>query len=498
LLYAVVPGSGDLNNGVFALGTPQAGNAGIPNPKYILFAPRGGIAWQFMPKSVMRLGFGWSYNRATIGQSIGTFQNVLANSVDYRDTSFAYLTSNAVSRLSPKTFGAAIPEKNQVPTIYDYSFSIQRELPSGLLLDLAYIGNMQRHQYITFNMNSVPAGTSWQTQYIDSRLAGNNFAGSVSASNPGALAGTRNVDSNLMRPYLGMGSLNLLAPVGNNYYNSFQASLIKRYATKGLSFQAVYTLGRLISGSENVGLWGTNWKDYTGYTASGDRLHNLTINYTYDIPNLAKKLGWDKGAARQVFADWSMTHMISYISGAATSPSFTLRYANTTQSVANLNSIFTGSPDLAPRLQISVDPNTGSRNQTQWFDLSAYTVPNISTDATGTLNTLFSPGTFSNDITISKRFPIREAMGFELRASIFNIFNNNRHQDVNTAYIFKMKGAQLANGYSIFNTPDNLAAGVSSSNPESIYNAYRTGVGHYNMTSVLDPRRIEIALKFKF
>jgi hypothetical protein len=498
LLYSVVPGSGDLNNGVYPLGSAQVGNSAIPNPNYILFAPRGGVAWQFLPKTVLRVGFGWSYMRPGINNAIRNYENAMANSVDYRDTSMSALTSSNVSRLSPKNFGAVDINSNNVATVYDYSISFQRELPAGLLLDLAYIGNNQQHQYLNFNLNAVLPGTTWQDKYIDSRLAGNNFAGSVTASNPGALPGTRNVDSNLMRPYAGAGTLTLLAPVGNNHYNSFQASLLKRYPTYGLSFQAVYTLGRLISGSESMGLWYANWKDYVGNTADGDRLHNMTLNYTYDVPNLAKKLNWNNGVAKQVFENWSLTQMVSFISGYAASPSFTLQYANNVQSVANLNSIFTGSPDLAPRLQVSADPNTGPQSQSQWFDLGAYAVPNISTDASGALTQLFSPGTWSNDITISKKFPIHEAMGFELRASIFNIFNSNRHQDANTAYIYKMKGAQLSSGYSIFNTPDNLAARSTSTDPEAVYNQYRTGVGHFNMTSVLDPRRIEIAIKFRF
>jgi hypothetical protein len=499
LLYSIVPGTGDVFNGVYAFGTPQVGNSGIPNAKFILFAPRAGIAWQFLPKTVLRLGFGWSYGRPSIGTSIGTFQNGLANSVDYRDTSMAYLTTNAVSRISPKSFGAVDPTNRSVATIYDYSISFQRELPSGLLLDLAYIGNSQQHQYMTFNLNAVLPGTTWQTQNIASQVVGNNFAGTVSASNPGALLGTRITadQMNLLRPYPGLGTLNLFAPVGNNRYNSFQASVIKRYPTKGLAFQAAYTLGRLISGVESAGLWNANWKDYVGYTANGDRLQNVNFNYTYDVPNLAKKLGWDNGVARQLFQDWSLTHMIGLLSGAASTPSFSLQYANGTQSVANLNSIFTGSPDLAPRLQVTGNPNSGPQKQTQWFDLNAYTLPGISTDATGVRNTMFAPGIFSNDITISKKFPVREQMGFELRASIFNVFNNNRHQDLNTAYVFKMATAQSTSGATIYNTPDALA-GRATGTAEAIYNQYRTGVGHYNMNSVLDPRRIEIALKFKF
>ena len=331
-------------------------------------------------------------------------------------------------------------------------------------------------------------------------MVGNNFAGTVSASNPGALPGTRITadQMNLLRPYPGLGTLNLFAPVGNNHYNSFQASVVKRYPTKGLAFQAAYTLARLISGTESVGLWNANWKDYAGYTANGDRLHNLSFNYTYDVPNLAKKLGWDNGCLKASIPKLEPdSHDELYQWGMPLSPSFSLQYANGTQSVANLNSIFTGSTDLAPRLQVAGDPNSGPQSQTQWFDLNAYTLPGISTDATGVRNAMFAPGTFSSDITISKKFPIREAMGFELRASIFNMFNNNRHQDLNTAYVFKMATAQSTSGATIYNTPDALASRATGT-AEAIYNQYRTGVGHYNMTSVLDPRRIEIALKFKF
>ena len=49
-------------------------------------------------------------------------------------------------------------------------------------------------------------GTSWRPEFIDPRVAGNNFDGPVSASNPGALPGTRNVDNNLMRPFRGFGN----------------------------------------------------------------------------------------------------------------------------------------------------------------------------------------------------------------------------------------------------------------------------------------------------
>jgi hypothetical protein len=39
---------------------------------------------------------------------------------------------------------------------------------------------------------------------------------------------------------------------------------------------------------------------------------------------------------------------------------------------------------------------------------------------------------------------------------------------------------------------------LPGANQAEQYNQYRNGVGHQNLTSVLDMRRIEIGLRFKF
>ena len=142
------------------------------------------------------------------------------------------------------------------------------------------------------------------------------------------------------------------------------------------------------------------------------------------------------------------------------------------------------------------------------FDVNAFAFPDIGNPGFGSRNYLWSQGTNSNDVTLRKLFPIHEAMGFELRASFFNVFNNVRRSAVgtnlplNTAVVYKMKGAQLSDGYSIFNSPEQLQANLKASNPNAsaaeLYNQYRQGFGSTNITTVLDPRRIEIGMRFKF
>ena len=110
--------------------------------------------------------------------------------------------------------------------------------------------------------------------------------------------------------------------------------------------------------------------------------------------------------------------------------------------------------------------------------------------------------TFSNDINISKQFPIREKMGLELRASLFNPFNQIRRQDINSTFTYKMKGKELSDGYYLYNSPEmqvtNLLTRLPNSNELEKYNQYRNGVGHQNMTSVLGNRIIEIGLRLRF
>jgi hypothetical protein len=450
---------------------------------------------------VLRAGFGWSYNRPTIGQATGTFQNGLADQVDFRQTNLSTLTASTVKRISPQAFGAIDESSNAVPTIYDFSLSIQRKLPWDTLIDVAYVGNVQRHQTMQFNINQVLPGTAWRDEFIDPRLAGNNFAGPISASNPGALPGTRAMDANVMRPFRGFAGLNLITNVGNARYNSLQWSLSKR-TRSGFSAQFVHTYGKLITGTESVGPFYYRWKDYTNFVADGDRNHVVAINYTYDVPKMAKRFRMDNGFGRAIFDGWGIAHLMNFYSGAPLTPTIATQYANNTQGVANFNSIFTGSPDIAPRLQPTANPNTGGGKIDAQYDIAPFQLPAIGTDGTGSRNYLWSPGSFSNDINVSKNIPIRERLAVEVRASFFNPFNQVRRQDLNTSHQFKFNGATLAQGYTLFNSPqvqvDNLLRNSPNATEAEKYNQYRNGVGHSNVTSVMDMRRIEIGMRIKF
>ena len=362
LRYTIVPGSGDLMNGVYALGQGGLGNAPLQSPKPLLMAPRGGIAWSPFgsAKTVVRAGFGWTYNFLALGITVSPYRNGLADQVNMVQTSFDTMSaSSTVKRIDARAYGVRNEGDLKMPTIYDYSIGIQRELPFQVVAELSYVGNLQRHQPVTFELNAVPFQTAWQSQYVDPRNAGYNFYGPVTASNPGPLAGSNAMDAVVMRPYRGVGALNFQPFVGNNNYNSMQLSVSKRYG-HGLSMSGAYTWARLESQLDTRGPWFYNWKSYTGYQANNDRRHVANINYTYEFPRFAEKLGWSNPFSRRLLDDWQISHMIMFFSGQNFTPSYTVQQASTTTNL-DMARVVLGTGDFSPRLLLKGNVNGAGR-----------------------------------------------------------------------------------------------------------------------------------------
>jgi hypothetical protein len=138
----------------------------------------------------------------------------------------------------------------------------------------------------------------------------------------------------------------------------------------------------------------------------------------------------------------------------------------------------------------------------QRFGLQEFYIPGIPDQGFGSRNYLRMPATHSNDITLTKNIPITERRGVELRASIFNPFNQIRRDNMNTTLRYKAKGANYSDGFYLYNTPDQQVTNLLSRRPDAnareIYNQYRSGVGHTNVTDVMQNRIIEIGLRFRF
>ena len=508
LRYTIVPNSGDLLNGVVPLGKNGEQAAGLRNPPAILVAPRGGFAWTLDDRTVVRGGFGWAFNRNTIQQAVNRFENGLGESTTLVQTSLSTLAGTGTLRpIQARSVGARDEySAGRLPTVYDYSVSAQHQLTGSMVLDVAYIGNKQTNQPVDFNLNAIPLGSAFRPEYVDPRVSGANFAGPVSATNPGALPGSNTMDPIVMRPYRGFDQLMMTANIAQVSYDSMQLSLNKRGAR--FNFNASYTLGRAKGDIENApAIYSDNWQDYTGYKLGLDRLQVLNINYILETPAIAQRLGMGNAVGRAIFDDWKIAHLFTMFTGQDYSPSLTLQQARTTTNfnAAQMNQIFLGTPDITPRPILLSDPNDLNRDDEHQFNPAALGLPPIYPTSTGTGERNFLRGapSFGNDLSFVKNFRVQQQRGpsLELRANFYNIFNNVRRTTINSNVTYKAKGASFAEGFDIINTPEankarSEVAGVTD--PLQLYNQYRTGVGHMNVTAVAPMRIVEIGLAVRF
>jgi len=302
-----------------------------------------------------------------------------------------------------------------------------------------------------------------------------------------------------MRLYPGFNALTMNENGANVHYNSLQATLGKRFG-HGLTFSTAYTYGRTKGQIENLGPYNHNWQDYTGYILANDRSHVLTLNYTYDVPKVAHIIHFDNALGRRVFDGWRLAHVLTYFSGAPYSPSFSVQEASNTTNVS-LGNIFLGSPDFTPRQTVAGSVNSTANGLT--FNPAALGVPSIypAADGTGARNFINGLGSFTNDVSVVKTIRITERHGLELRATAYNLFNNVRRINTISSVSYKANGPTFASGFSIINTPDQLAANATAAKgatASSIFNAYRSGVGAIDLTTVQPMRIVEIGLQFRF
>ncbi len=189
---------------------------------------------------------------------------------------------------------------------------------------------------------------------------------------------------------------------------------------------------------------------------------------------------------------------LTFFGGLPITPSFSVQEANTGTGV----SVPYGLHGHAGRYAAAGDRRQSEFSQQRRILQSGRPdIPQIypTGNGTGPRNFITQPGTFGNDMTMSKKFTIVEGKTLEFRVSAYNAFNQVRRTTINSSVQYKAQGASYANGFAVYNTPDQLAGRVAAgTNPLTVFNQYRTGVGYDNLTNVLPMRIVEVGLKFRF
>lgn len=317
-LGLIVPGSGNPTNGLvsgknFITGGYKQG---------VRAAPRFGFAWQPLRNTVVRGGFGISYDRARTDYDNNEAQappNVLTPVLYYGSLS----NINATTANGPRgTIGlTAVSPSDNTPYVMSYNLGIQRNVGKGFVVDIAFVGSLGRDLTQVTNLNAVPYLSTFQRSAQNLYLYNNNVP-AVQANLPPAYAaaglnfdGVNALPQDFLRPYTGYGDISYRNNGASSNYNSLQVSMNRQIA-HGLVVGFAYTLSKtfVTNNTDTDSVNPFNTRAYEYRIAANDQLHNIASSYVYNLPGPAHYLG-DGRIAKAALNGWEIAGVTILRSG---------------------------------------------------------------------------------------------------------------------------------------------------------------------------------------
>jgi Carboxypeptidase regulatory-like domain/TonB dependent receptor len=367
-------GFADLNNGTLLVaGFGGVSDSGNVQNTLKAFAPRLSFAYQFDPKTVVRIGYGRSFDIGVFGSNFGhaVTQNlpVLANQV-IQDSNINSANANnrsavftlaqgpptfpfsaVVADISPQgtlpllgpdgTAGTYIrPRIQRLPTVDEWNATIQRQVTSTLNITASYIGNKGTHVFAgtgpSYNINDVAVGSgtnpvSCSGTPVTCTLGG--FTPSVAPNNrrefflngvptftyPGSTFTTAGGQV-LPTPACCSGTIgNYFGNDADNKYNALQIKAEKR-VSHGLQFLAHYTFSHAFA-------YDSNYYDVNKKVAWGPNPFNrnnvFVMSTIYDLPvGRGRSYMSNVGrAADLLIGGWQVSNTMTWGSGLPWTPS---------------------------------------------------------------------------------------------------------------------------------------------------------------------------------
>ena len=413
------------------------------------FGPRISVAWSPFSsrtgffggdKSVFRAGFGIYYGP---GQTEDLLQPIESDRVASTlaggstincpgPVTVTYpvvpscVSENFANNVNNRSFQprAYSPEYRVPERIHQYSASWQQQWPGQFVTTVAYVGSQGRNLFLR----------SWANKIVSVRTNTNPASNAVVVREFDIDQGGNSV----LRPYA---EVDYKTSGGHDSYNALQTSIIRRSAT-GLTLSGQYTYSKSFGNTSGSNEAKTSHNPFdfeadTGYNAFDVR-HTFNMSALYMLPiGRGKRYGGGmNGAANAIVGNWELGTILNARAGVPLDVTVTrpdVLY------VDDSGTYFTG-PAAGRTAVINVPGGGASRNVrrpdlipgvdpylkdgTFWLNPAAFATPEPGGFGNLQRNLLRGPAFAQVDLTLAKRFPIREAMSLDFRTEIFNVLNH--------------------------------------------------------------------------
>jgi Carboxypeptidase regulatory-like domain/TonB dependent receptor-like, beta-barrel len=405
------------------------------------FAPRLGLAYQIDSKTVIRTGYGRSYDVGVFGVSFGhnVTQNlpVLANqSLNPAQPWLSVFTlDKGPTPLDPTTILASQPKgpngnpilpngvapnvlpltsngTMRLPVVDAWNFTIERQITPSTVFSIGYVGNKGYHV--------TPGGTNYNV-------------------NQPSIVGFGTLNTNQRRYFYQLfgwtQSIKYFSDDGSVKFNSLQVRGEKRFAS-GLQMQGNFTWASAFDFSNTYFFWNPA-VDYG--RENGVRRFVFNFNGFYELP-FGKNKRFLKSASRVadlVVGGWQISGLGTWESGIPFTPSYVNCGSDEDTGPCRPNLAGNASisnPSAAGWFQTAPAGMTGdgclaTATATPLLNANGCTRGPWSRPARGTFgnvarNSFFGPHFFNTDTSLSKRFQFTERVQGQFRAEMFNTFNH--------------------------------------------------------------------------
>src|SRR5882724_2936588 len=391
----------DLNTGLVSVaGYGDINLQGNMKNSFHNFAPRLGIAYQLTPKTVVRLGYGRSFDIGVFGSVFGhsVTQNlpVLASqqmnapsdtgtvfnlSTGPPPPNFMTVPASGKFLLPDQVSVSVLPRRMRLPTLDAWNLTLQHQITPTLSLEAGYVANKGTHVF-----------------------AGNNPRYDV---NQPSIVGFGTLSTNERRPFFKKfgwtQDISYLGSDGSDNYNSLQVKVEKRFS-KAFQMISFSTWSKALTYDEDY--YAIDPKVNYG-VANQDRKHVFVLANLLDLPFGKGKLFFSRtgGLANQIIGGWSLNSASFWLSGLPFSPSYAFCEADRDTGPCR--------PNLVGRVHI-----TGKRvgyftttndvflepNGTPGDTIGPWQRPGVGTFGSGRRNSLRGPGLFQSDLSVAKSF----------------------------------------------------------------------------------------------